>query len=53
MCILDIRTKCTESYRTDIEREGGILGKGQGQGRDEGRGQEYEEGKRGEGEDRG
>ena len=34
------------------EREGGILGEGQGRVRDEGRGQEYKEGERGEGEGR-
>ena len=30
MCILDIRTKCTEAYRPDIESEGGIIAEGQG-----------------------
>ena len=53
MCILDIRTKCTEAYIPDLEREVGILGGGQGRGRDEGRGREDKEGKRGDGKERG
>ena len=53
MCILDIRTKCTEAYRPDLEREGGFLGEGQSRGRYEGRGREDKEGERGEGEERG